>query len=671
MDEINPKMVTAYRRLSRYSSWALIIIGIAVLIGWIGNINLLKSVLPGAVSMKANTAICFLITGLNLVLLHTSPSLNFRRRYLLLVLSGVFIVLLLALGNLTQYLFGINLHIDELFFKDIHTHEDAAPPGRMPINTAVNFTLAGLAILLYTTSKERYYLAQLLALGIFVTAQMSFLAWTFNVENTNNTELFTQMAIHTMIGSLLLAISLIFIYPEQGFVHLFSGKYLGSVLSRQLFWYAFFLPMVIAASLLALYREQVFSAEYAIMLNSAYYTVIAMTVLWFNLKRVNVIDATRTQTEQAINQLNDDLIASNEELTNINEELITSNQMLEAANITIQRLTEEALEQSARAYRELADSIPDVFFATNRNLVCTYWNKACERFKGIPAHEAIGKNVFELFPHLIDFEQSDILVQLLDHNKPVALEKSFLVGKKVYYFELMIYPSLTGISFIMHDITQRVLDKEKLELSLQEKQILIKEIHHRVKNNMALISSMLRLQAGYLHDDEAIAAFEASQHRIMSMAMIHEKLYQSETLSMINFKDYIHELTHNIAASYEYSAKTINLVSECQDIFLDIITAIPCGLIINELVSNAYKHAFKGRQSGEIIVQFRKEEDFYHLLVKDNGIGLPPDYTIEQSNSLGMILVHELANQLDADIKIKADNGTSYLLTFKAMAVAN
>ena len=213
--------------------------------------------------------------------------------------------------------------------------------------------------------------------------------------------------------------------------------------------------------------------------------------------------------------------------------------------------------------------------------------------------------------------------------------------------------------------------EEKLKKSLVEKELLLREIHHRVKNNMQIISSLLNLQAGYLKDQNAIGALKESQVRIMSMAMIHENLYKSDTLTGINFMEYANHLIKNLFHTYNINMEKIKVNIIANEIYLDIDTAIPCGLIINELVTNSVKHAFPGDRSGMIIIQIEQKGNMYYLTVSDNGIGIPPEKDIKNTETLGLLLVNSLVGQLEGTLEINREEGTTFHITFKKLEYLN
>ncbi len=207
--------------------------------------------------------------------------------------------------------------------------------------------------------------------------------------------------------------------------------------------------------------------------------------------------------------------------------------------------------------------------------------------------------------------------------------------------------------------------EEQIKASLQEKEVLLKEIHHRVKNNLQIISSLLNLQAEYLSDKQAIEIFKNSHNRIETMALIHEKLYEAEDMAKINFADYVQELANNLFSAYAFNSNTLTLKLNVDDIFLDIDRAIPCGLIVNELVSNSLKHAFSDGESGETCVELHLINNNIALIVSDNGVGIPEDFSLENTKSLGLQLVDALTNQLEGSIELNRNKpGVEFKLTF-------
>ncbi len=218
-------------------------------------------------------------------------------------------------------------------------------------------------------------------------------------------------------------------------------------------------------------------------------------------------------------------------------------------------------------------------------------------------------------------------------------------------------------TLLTHELTERERIESRLRTSLAEKEVLLKEIHHRVKNNLQVISSMLNLQTGHVNDLETLAIFQDSQNRVRSMALIHEKLYQSENLALVDFGEYIQNLAGYLARSYGQAG--IQLRFETEPLQMGIDTAVPCGLILNELISNALKHAFPDDRLGRITISLHVQaDDRVCLSVADDGIGLPSEMDIFNTSSLGLQLVHTLVSQLGGEIQINHAGGVQFNIIF-------
>jgi two-component sensor histidine kinase len=217
-----------------------------------------------------------------------------------------------------------------------------------------------------------------------------------------------------------------------------------------------------------------------------------------------------------------------------------------------------------------------------------------------------------------------------------------------------------------HEIADRKRAEEQLHISLREKEVLLKEIHHRVKNNLQVVSSLLSLQALRVQDVTSPEVLRESQNRIKSMALIHEELYQSQDLGWVDFGEYVRHLTTHLFRAYQVKPGLIALyVSVSEDIKLGIDTAIPCGLIVNELVSNAFKHAFAGGRSGEVRVDLERNSGRQLILwVSDNGSGFPAELDYRNTESLGLQLVTTLVDQLAGTIELDRAGGTRFKITF-------
>jgi two-component sensor histidine kinase/CheY-like chemotaxis protein len=213
--------------------------------------------------------------------------------------------------------------------------------------------------------------------------------------------------------------------------------------------------------------------------------------------------------------------------------------------------------------------------------------------------------------------------------------------------------------------------EEALRQNLVEKEILIKEIHHRVKNNLQIICSLINLQAKRIQDQKTLEGLRDCRERVKAMALVHEKLYHAKDLAHIDFADYVQDLASGLLRSYVDDSKPIQLIMDAEKIFLGVDQAIPCGLIMDELVSNSLKHAFPSKGPGEIRVMLKRQEEKKVLLsVADNGVGFPQDKDFRNTTSLGLQLVCSLAKQLEGTIELRSGRGTEFKLTFDSLKLS-
>ncbi|MBI5459877.1 sensor histidine kinase [Methanobacterium sp.] len=271
-------------------------------------------------------------------------------------------------------------------------------------------------------------------------------------------------------------------------------------------------------------------------------------------------------------------------------------------------------------------------------------------------------------------------VQLMDEMTRINNEQTNKLRGVMKYFaaylreqeskENQIYAELGRLN---NELTnaQRELTKKNIQLTKlnQQKEMLIKEVHHRVKNNLMIISSLLNLQSNYLKDEESKEIFKESQNRAKSMALIHERLYRSIDLKNIDFKEYITTLANDLYRTYVKDPSRVSLQMIIEDVNIDINSAIPLGLILNELITNSMKHAFPDGRKGTVSISFEEKDDEFILKVSDDGIGFPSDLDYTKTNSLGMQLVTSLTSQINGKIELDRDHGTKFTLTFKELGL--
>jgi PAS domain S-box-containing protein len=243
-----------------------------------------------------------------------------------------------------------------------------------------------------------------------------------------------------------------------------------------------------------------------------------------------------------------------------------------------------------------------------------------------------------------------------------------LAGETVW-FQMFVNPirsddARSEVSCIAYDITERKEMEVQIRSALKEKEVLLQEVHHRVKNNLQVISSMLNLQRRFVADPGLLQVLEESQNRIATMSFIHESLYRATDFSSIGFSEYLQRLAGNLMTSYARRDCRIELKTDLAPVFLKLDQAIPCGLIVNELLSNAMKYAFLGRSEGVVTLRVASSGGRVDIEVRDDGVGLPAGFDAKSSDSLGMYLVQALTEQLDGELKIGEGPGSSFLVSF-------
>ncbi|MEX0685662.1 MAG: histidine kinase dimerization/phosphoacceptor domain -containing protein [Balneolales bacterium] len=321
----------------------------------------------------------------------------------------------------------------------------------------------------------------------------------------------------------------------------------------------------------------------------------------------------------------------------------------------------------------LLNQIGEAVLSTDLNGLITYWNLAAQELYGWTAEEVIGRNVVDITPSEQTKKQADELLQVMQEGNSWAGE--FMVKHKdgkVFPAWVSSSPILDtqgnhiGIVGISSDLSRRKQDEKVIKDSLHEKNILLNEIHHRVKNNLAIVSSLLTLQASSVTDKKLKVILKESEGRIHAMALIHELLYKHDDFSRIDFGAYIKKLLLHISEYYEATSALIKTQVQSVPIFLEISTAIPCGLITHEILTNIFKHAFPRGKQGEIIVTLKHVDDTVTMVISDNGIGLPK---ITKGTTLGLMLIEGLVKQIKGTLISETKNGTTYTITFPVLGL--
>lgn len=247
---------------------------------------------------------------------------------------------------------------------------------------------------------------------------------------------------------------------------------------------------------------------------------------------------------------------------------------------------------------------------------------------------------------------------------PLRCKDGRVIWLQAFLNPVYLDEKLEEVSCLFYDNTERKKIDKKIRDSLKEKEVLLQEVHHRVKNNLQVISSILNLQTSYVSDEGTLEILKESQNRIKSMSFIHETLYRTTDFSSINFSEYIKSLSYNLIQSYRLQNCHVDFVADVDEVEMSIDQAIPCGLIVNELVSNALKYAYSGKSKGSLTISLKEKSRRIFLQISDDGVGLPKNFKFEKTDSLGVQLVYSLTEQLDGTIEVDSSKGTSFLIIF-------
>ncbi|MDQ1254139.1 MAG: hypothetical protein QG646_3359 [Euryarchaeota archaeon] len=357
-------------------------------------------------------------------------------------------------------------------------------------------------------------------------------------------------------------------------------------------------------------------------------------------------------------------------------------------DITEKKESEEKLRESEEKYRNIVETANEGIVIINEELKVSYVNQKMSDMVGHSIKDCLSKPILDF---VSEDDRDTIRNKLRSRSQDISENYEFKLLRKdgSHLWVISSAKSLfdeegkfIGSLSMLTDITK----KKEAEIELKNIEIAQKkEIHHRIKNNLQVISSLLDLQADKfrnrkkIKNSEVLEAFKESQDRVISMALIHEELHRGDGFEKISFSPYVEELAGNILKTYRLGTKNISLkLSLENNVFLDMDVAVPLGMIINELVSNSFKHAFKGRNEGKIEIKLYKEaiqsnfksigengtETTFVLTILDNGIGIPANLDIEELDSLGLQLVTSLITQVDGELEIKRNKGTEFILRF-------
>ncbi len=344
-----------------------------------------------------------------------------------------------------------------------------------------------------------------------------------------------------------------------------------------------------------------------------------------------------------------------------------------AYDITELKRIQQALIDSELKYRTLIENMSEVILYVDNSDRIIFANDNAIKMFGYDKSELLGQIAVDILvdPGYREFIRDRIKLRRHGFTDRYEAQMKKKTGESIWV-EISSAPlkdtdgKIIGSIGIHSDISDRKKYENTIETSLKQKDLLLKEIHHRVKNNLQIISSLIKLQSAHVNDKEIHSLFAESQNRIKTMALIHEKLYRSTDISVIEFYDYIKNLVNSLYSSYGISIDRVKPVIEFRSIYLDIDTAIPCGLIINELISNCLKYAYPDLRKGRISIDLKElNESDYVLVIKDDGIGIRESVDFVNTNSLGLKLVKILSEQLGGAVELIRNNGSEFRISFK------
>lgn len=336
---------------------------------------------------------------------------------------------------------------------------------------------------------------------------------------------------------------------------------------------------------------------------------------------------------------------------------------------------EKQLEEQFLRMKAILDSSSNTFLLTlTLDAKISQYNMHCKAYFSKILRKKInkGEELSEYFKDIISeirLRFFNKTLQEIRKGRSRQFELDIVSNGIHHWLEVFVNPifntegKVSEISLVAHDISEKKKSSIEIESSLKEKEVLLKEIHHRVKNNLQVISSILNLQSSFVEDEKTLAILQESRNRVRTMAIIHENLYRTEDFASINFSNYIENLTGNLISSYRINEEVF-LIKELEDVQIVLDQAIPCGLIVNEIITNSLKYAWKKDEKGNIFISLKEEEGIVYIEVSDDGIGLPNDFDILTSDTLGLQLVSTLIEQLDGEINVNSENGTKYLIKF-------
>jgi two-component sensor histidine kinase len=680
------------------------LLGAVVLVGWLLDIPVMKSVVPGAASIKANAALCFILCGIALRIQVPGPT---RGRWLWAVRGSTLLVAAVALATLAEYQLQIDLHMDQLVFRDGAAGNHI--PGRMAPNAAAGFLLlaAALARLDERPLGSRVHAAELCALGALTIGTIALVGYCYGVSSLYWMAPATQIAMHAASGFILLSGGVLAARSDRGVMAVLTQDNGAGASARRLVPVVVALPLVMGWIRLRGERGGLYGTEIGLALMVVVSAGMLTAVVLWNARVQGAIEIARQRAERDqrfLFDLGQDVGSPVEDADELlrrvavavgermglsrcffsendpahDRLILHPGYVLPGAAATtelrLSGLGTQTLDQAEEG-RTLVSDDTSRDPRTAAEHAATYGPSGLGATVTVPLRRGglwvAGFTAAHATAHV--WQPGEIaLVQAAADRAWTWSEHARTVRalRESEEFARTLADEQRALGRTLEErVEARTLEltsaHETLARSLKEKDVLLKEIHHRVKNNLQVISSLLNLQAQHITDEQARALFRESQGRVQSIALVHEKLHQAKDLSQLDFEEYVWTLVANVFFSQRAAERGISSHIEVDGARLEVDMAIPCGLIINELVTNALKHAFPEGRSGTISIILRKrDQGGVELVVGDDGVGLPPDLDLRRAEGLGLDLVFTFAEQLEATVEVERTGGTVFHFAF-------
>ena len=581
----------------------IIIFSTLCILGWLFQIPLLKGEVLNSPASRLNSLLLFLVIGGSLLLLKRPSSFNIN---LMVSIIGLFIFLVgffTTMANITDTsIFSI----------------PGLEVGSRSLSS-FNFILFGGALFLF--SRKIYFsIAQIFSFLAGLIGYMGLMIYLFGAAHILSSNIYSLMAIYSAILHTLVALSLLSLYPQEGIIRILHENRYGSYMARKMLPVSLLAVTLIGISSSFLVEALGFRANMGEILIMVMVVGFLFPFILWTAHYLNTLHHKQQVYQQRVK--------------------------------IIEGFYEDTLE----------GLLEGVLVTGGVNEIIYYNSHMQELFPELDKHVKELNDFFQdRIPELKSYYHKSRKDMVPSYIPAIKTREKFLSGWIIPQINEGVF---NGSIITLSDVTKQKEAELVRESSLKEKELLLGEIHHRVKNNMQIISSLLRLQGGQFTQEDVKEAFNESQNRIKTMALVHETLYQSDSFSQIALSLFIQKLINGLLSTFQPHGGPIRLESKLDPVKLGIDQCIPLGLVLNELVTNSFKHAFPHKKEGTITVILQKEDHKIILKVKDDGVGLQ-NRKLEDAPTLGLTLIKGLSEQLDADLHFESNNGLEVEISFQ------